>query len=47
MTSNKTAFIVMMMVLPVFTASVWADTYSGGTGESNNPYRIDTVADWQ
>ena len=39
--------IVAVLSLSAFTSNLYAETYSGGNGEPNNPYEIATVADWQ
>jgi len=38
---------IVLILLGAFglTGTVWAGTYSGGTGEPNNPYRIETPND--
>jgi hypothetical protein len=42
----KTWLIVLVVLLAVLPGKAWAGgTYSGGTGEPNNPYRIETPDD--
>jgi len=41
----KKTFVTISLVLCLFS-TVFAK-YSGGTGNSNSPYQIGTVSDWQ
>ncbi len=47
MKKHITSTIVAILSLSAFAGSLYAGTYSGGTGEPNSPYKIGTVADWQ
>ena len=46
-TANLKTVLLISIVLPgILSVNAWADgTYSGGTGEPNDPYRIATAAD--
>ena len=47
MKKRITSTIVLILSLSAFAANLYAGTYSGGTGEPDNPYQIAAVADWQ
>jgi len=38
---------VAVLSLSAFAGSLYAGTYSGGTGEPNDPYTIASIVDWQ
>src|SRR3989339_963589 len=39
--------LTALVLSSLITGLTLAGTYSGGTGEPNNPYQISTPADWQ
>ena len=44
-TNLRLTAVVLLAVLSTFTSSIFAGTYSGGTGEPNDPYLIATPED--
>jgi hypothetical protein len=38
--------LLVALLITLFTGTVFAGTYSGGTGDPNDPYQIASVSDW-